>query len=139
MARAGELQVYPGITELLNGLHKAGHSLAIVTKSPDMVPKWFIKSYKWPISIVVGFHDVSRRKPDPEGLLLAMSRGKATAATTYHVGDQAQDTEAARGAKISAIGVTWGSFDNAELLASKPDNIFNSTADLEAFLKLKAP
>ncbi len=139
MAKVSTLPVYEGITELLVDLHAKGHTLAIVTKSPDMVPKWFIKQYGWPISVVVGYHDVRRRKPDPEGLILAMSRAKAKAADTFHVGDQAQDTEAARGAGVFAIGVTWGITSTEELAASKPDVVFETVKGLDDFLSSKAP
>ena len=77
MVRVADLEVYPGIDRLLADLHARGHTLAIVTKSPDMVAKAFIRKYGWPIDIVVGFHVVTRRKPYPEGSLVAMSRGKA--------------------------------------------------------------
>lgn len=139
MARAGQLEVYSGITELLGDLHARGHVLAIVTKSPDMVPKAFIRQHRWPIDIVVGYHHVKFRKPNPEGLLLAMSKAGATPDRTYHVGDQVQDTEASRGAKVVAVGVTWGLDSDAELRASRPDVVFDTVAELAAFFLEKAP
>ncbi|NKL24238.1 HAD hydrolase-like protein [Rhizobium leguminosarum] len=76
MAQASKLPVYDGINELIQELHNAGQTIAIVTKSPDMVPKAFIKAHGWPIDIVVGYHHVKNRKPHPEGLLLAMSKSR---------------------------------------------------------------
>ncbi len=134
MAQAGQLEVYPGITKLLSDLHGRGQTLAIVTKSPDMVPKAFIKQHGWPIDIVIGYHHVKRRKPDPEGLILAMERAGATPEETYHIGDQAQDTEASRGANVVAIGATWGVTDETELVASKPDFLFRQVGELDDFL-----
>lgn len=78
MAQASKLPVYEGINELIQELHEAGQKIAIVTKSPDMVPKAFIKAHGWPIDIVVGYHQVKNRKPHPEGLLLAMSKAGAS-------------------------------------------------------------
>jgi len=135
MAKASQLPVYEGMTDLLNELHASGHTLAIVTKSPDMVPKAFIKAHSWPIDIVVGYHQVKNKKPDPEGLLLAMSKAGATAENTYHVGDQPQDTEASRGAGVMALGSAWGCSDTQELQASKPDEMFATVGDLATFLK----
>ena len=77
MARAPGLEVYEGVHELLSDLHARNQTLAIVTKSPDMVPKAFVERHGWPIDIVVGYHQVRRRKPDPEALLLAMRRAGA--------------------------------------------------------------
>lgn len=73
MAQAYRLNAYNGINDLLNKRHKRGQTLAIVTNAPDMVPKVFIKRYKWPIEIVVGFHSATRCEPDPEGLMPAMA------------------------------------------------------------------
>lgn len=134
MGKVANLPVYPGIEDLLTGLASDGHQIAIVTKSPDMVAKWFIKNRAWPIQVVVGYHDVKRRKPDPEGLLLAMKRVGAKPEQTLHIGDQAQDTEAARAAGVRAIGVTWGIADHTELAKSNPDHLFHTVQDLAKFL-----
>jgi len=133
MAQARSLQVYDGIGELLAALHNKKTTLAIVTKSPDMVPRAFIRQHKWPIDIVVGYHQVARRKPDPEGLLTAMARAGAKANETFHIGDQPEDTEASRAAAVTALGAAWGLEDDSLLVASKPDQIFDSVKKLSKF------
>jgi phosphoglycolate phosphatase-like HAD superfamily hydrolase len=72
--------------------------------------------------------------PDPEGLLLAMKQAGACPAETFHVGDQAEDTEASRAPKVTAIGSAWGLVDVADLEASKPDRIFKPARELKTFL-----
>lgn len=72
MDRAPGLEVYDGNHQLIWQLDAYGETLAIVTKSPDMVPRFFVKEHKWPIGIVLGYHQVKRWKPDPEALILAM-------------------------------------------------------------------
>lgn len=133
MAQAPSLQVYQGITEVLSDLHHSGQVLAIVTKSPDMVPKAFIRQHGWPIDIVVGYHQTKQRKPDPEGLLLAMRQAGAAPETTFHVGDQPEDTQASRSAGVKALGAAWGALDSGALLASHPDVVLATVADLRAF------
>ncbi len=135
MARAGDLKVYDGIHDLLSEMHGRGQKLCIVTKSPDMVPRAFIRKHRWPIDVVVGYHQVRKRKPDPEGLLLAMRDAGATADGTFHIGDQAEDTEAARAAQMTAIGSGWGTPDLKALQASQPDHLFLSVEDLLRFLR----
>ena len=104
MAQAGELEVYSGISELLKELAAKNQALAIATNSPDMVPRYFIRQYEWPIEIVLGYHQVSRKKPDPEGLFLAMKKAGASPESTFHIGDQSEDTEASRAANVTAVG-----------------------------------
>lgn len=134
MAQASDLKVYDGIHDLLQDLHARGQKLAIVTKSPDMVAKAFIRAHGWPIDIVVGYHQVRQRKPHPEGLLLAMKQAGARPGETFHIGDQAQDTEASRAAGVVAIGSAWGIDDVSELAASNPDQLFRIVPELVEFL-----
>ena len=134
MSQVAALKVYDGISELLSELHKQNQVLAIVTKSPDMVPHAFIRHYKWPIDIVIGYHQVRKRKPNPEGLLLAMQKAGAMAENSFHVGDHPEDVEASRAANIAAIGVGWGLTDTRQLEASLPDYFFMSVSELREFL-----
>ncbi|MGP8438930.1 HAD family hydrolase [Paraburkholderia fungorum] len=134
MARVSDLEVYDGINDLLTELRLRKQVIAIVTKSPDMVPKAFARHHNWPIDIVIGYHQVQRRKPDPEGLLLAMAKGKGTPSSTFHVGDDADDTAASRAAGVTAIGAGWGLADVSALSASKPDHLFKSVAELRQLL-----
>jgi len=136
MSKTATFPVYEGIDQLLTDLHLNGKTLAIVTKSPDMVANWFIQQRKWPIKVVIGYHHVKRQKPDPEGLLLAIGKAGASAEVTYHVGDQAHDTEAARAAGVVSIGVAWGIDDQCELVASKPDHLFQTVGELGAFFRV---
>ena len=134
MAQAGELEVYLGISELLRELAARNQTLAIVTNSPDMVPRHFIRQYEWPVDIVLGYHQVSRKKPDPQGLFLAMKKAGANPDNTFHIGDQPEDTEASRAANVNAIGAGWGLADTRSLEASTPDYFFMSIAELRDFL-----
>ena len=133
--RARNLSPYPGVTEMLDDLRIWNQELAIVTSSPSMVADGFVARYNWPIDTVLGYHQVSRRKPDPEGLLIALDRCDAEASDSFHVGDRAEDTYASRGAGVVAIGVAWGSEDVAELKKSNPDHLFPTVAELRGFFK----
>lgn len=135
MVRAQELEVYCGIHELLAELHALDQKIAIVTKSPDMVPRFFAKQYRWPIDIVLGYHNVRKRKPDPEALLLAMRKIGADPGETFHVGDKPEDTLAARAANVMAIGAGWGSVNLGCLERSKPDRIFMTVKELREYFQ----
>ncbi len=134
MAAASKLEVYDGIHELIQALHNANRPMAILTKSPNMVPDYFINLHKWPIPIVLGYHQVANRKPHPEGLLKAMSMAGVKPKDVVHVGDRPEDTVAAKAAGVLAIGAAWGLADAGELEASEPDYLFHSVADLRSFL-----
>ena len=101
--------------------------------SPDMVPRAFIELYEWPIHIVIGYHHVRRRKPDPEGLFLAMQKAGVAAKDTFHVGDQPEDVAASRAANVVSVGAGWGLMDTRSLEASLPDYLFMSVPELRDF------
>jgi len=129
------LPIYDGVGDLIGFLSDQKETIAIVTKSPDMVPKALVKLYKWPIKIIVGAHDVKPfYKPHPRGLLMAIEQAGARREDTIHIGDKPEDTEASRRAKVMAIGAAWGAPDRPALEASKPDHLFDKPSKLLTFL-----
>ena len=60
--------------------------------SPRSVPLQFSDRQGWPVYCIIGFHDMLRRKPHPDSLVLALNRCGEMAAGSFHVGDRAQDT-----------------------------------------------
>ena len=134
MGRLDTLTVYDGIHELLPDLRDGGYPLAILTKSPAMIPQAFVDRYRWPVDIVLGYHDVTRHKPDPQGLLLAIRRADADPYETFCVGDHPDDTRAARAAGANPIGAAWGLDDPRPLEASKPSIVVYSVPELREIL-----
>ena len=129
------LEPYPGIIDLLDKLRGLEQRMAIVTSSPDMVAREFAQRHQWVIELVVGYHQMrSRQKPDPYGLNLALQHCGADAASSYHVGDRAQDTQASHAAGVIAIGAGWGSEEIDLLGESSPDYLFMSVDELSSFL-----
>ena len=139
MSRVGELPVYEGVTELLQALHSRGQKLAIVTKSPNMIPLWFVEQHNWPVKIVLGHHQVAQPKPAPDGLLMAMRLAKATSEGTFHVGDKPEDTEASKAANVTSLGAAWGGVNTDLLAASNPDYLFDTVAQLGEQLLMMLP
>lgn len=112
--------------------------LGIVTTAP----RWYAErllahlypDIKWQALITYG--DVQRRKPDPQGLLLAVSRlNMSASAEVAYIGDRATDLEAARRAGLLPVQATW-CLDDAgvtdELSLKRPE-------DLECFIPAHNP
>ncbi len=60
-----------------------------------------------PFDVIIGGEDVSRHKPDPEGLLMATERLGSLESTLY-VGDSLLDAEAAKRAGLPFVAVLSG-------------------------------
>lgn len=114
----GMITLYPGVKPMLEELHRHGVRLGVVTQKPRMleVNGCFVGASKELeelgianlFSVIVGFEDVSHKKPDPEGINLALSRLATQPRETLVVGDSAADIEAARAAGCWSCYATWG-------------------------------
>jgi len=61
-----------------------------------------------PFDVIVGGEDVSRHKPDPEGLLAAIERLEGSPSGSLYVGDSVTDAETARRAGVPFAAVLNG-------------------------------
>lgn len=58
--------------------------------------------------VIVGGEDVSKHKPDQEGLMMAIERLGGSRTTSLYVGDSVTDAETARRARVSFVVVLSG-------------------------------
>jgi phosphoglycolate phosphatase len=108
--------LYPGIGAMLITLKAAGVRLGICTASQG---ESFLPLQRAGLldlfEEVVTARDVTRRKPDPEGLLLCMERMGIEAGETIYIGDTVADMRASHAAGLYAIGVLTGAGDSSLL------------------------
>jgi len=103
--RAADLLKTPDqLVETLETLHQ-GYRLAIVTsRIKTGVEELFRVAPIAPLfETVVGFEDYTRRKPDPEPLLIALERMNLQPEEAVYVGDTHVDTAAAEAAGMASI------------------------------------
>ena len=128
-----EIQLFPGIEQVLAQLRDQGRNLGVVTvKSRITVDLTFellpLAEY---FEVVVNGDDVTEHKPHPEGLLLALERFEASPETAAYVGDSPFDLQAAAAAGMGAIGVTWGGIHGRERLEpEQPDALVDTPEEL---------
>jgi len=80
-------------------------------------------------TVAVTGEDVSRSKPDPEGVQLALMKLQASPGEALLVGDSPLDIQAGRAAGVTTAAALWGTKQKQELLASKPDYVFHRVSD----------
>jgi HAD superfamily hydrolase (TIGR01549 family) len=73
--------------------------------------------------------ETARRKPDPEPLVMALTRLGLEPAQAAYVGDSPEDVQMARAAGVFAVGIPGGFPNHAALRASAPD-ILAASLDL---------
>lgn len=122
---------YPGVAATLE--HFRDKKMAVVTNKPTRVSIRILEGLGLAhyFSIVIGGDTQIRKKPDPEGLLVALE--KLNVAPSRHVlmvGDSPQDVLAGRAAKISTCGIPSNIGDMTALKAANPDFTIHSMQDL---------
>lgn len=118
--------LFPGVLEMLEALDADGVPMAVVTNNRRSTASALIRHAGLPasLSIVVGEEDVSRPKPDPEGVYLAIAAlerglGRSIAPErTLFVGDSQSDAGAATASGTIGVGAGWP----AGSIVHRPDN-----------------
>ena len=138
--RPGLISMYPGIRPLLETLRKRGVKLGVVTQkwrsveldgrrvgaAEELLELGIADMF----SAVVGLEDVTRFKPDPEPVEVALRLLSVAPQEAVMVGDSPADIEAGRAAGCLTCHATWGlpiagrSADlGADMVAETPEAI----------------
>ncbi len=124
---------YPGLPELVAGLHKAGVAWGIVTNKLSRFALPLID--KMPFDPAAGAlvtpDHVDQPKPDPESILLACEQLACNPAQTLFIGDHLRDIEAGRGAGCFTIAAAYGYLAPGEAASSwQADALVESSREL---------
>ena len=112
-----------GVGETLLALLKKGYQLGIVSSgSSSRVGREVHQSVlRDAFSVVICNEDIVNKKPDPEGLVLAMREMNVEAATCAYVGDAPEDIEMGRRGNVLTVGVRSTYPSSARVPSAKPD------------------
>lgn len=130
--RINKIAPFPGIEDMLHNL-ATRYRMAIVTSTHreqaiEILSSVGILDY---FEFVVGQDDTVMNKPDPEPVLLALSRLNVSKEECIFVGDQPYDITAAHEAGITAVAAIWGSGVKEVLETYHPDYILGKPEDLQ--------
>ena len=122
-AHVGELEILPGVEEVLAGLRAAGFLLIVVTNQPDVARGTTTREAVEEINAALGvalpidefrtcFHDTGFececRKPKPGALLAAAALHDIDLSESYMIGDRWRDMEAGQRAGCKTIFIDYG-------------------------------
>lgn len=124
-------QLYEYSSAVLEALHKSGYKLALVTAAYSVhsdVVRLRVSKY-W--NVIIGGNDVTKHKPDPEGIYKALQELRITADEAMYVGDLPTDVQAAHAAGIdTVVGITHGFSDKKALKQAGASHIIDSLPEL---------
>lgn len=115
----------------LEKIRAAGLKIAAVsTRSGQTVHQTLqINDLEKYFDLIVTGSDVEKHKPDPEALILAMSRLNFQPVDSIMVGDTDADVLAARAAHVLVIGCTYG-LQGDLVLQHKPDHAIKDISEI---------
>lgn len=102
--------VYPESPELVSALRSRGYKTGVVTSKFRRRIEGILQKegLSHLFDVIVGSEDVSRHKPYPDAIELAIQQLGGDPASTTYVGDAVVDLEAALSAGVSFIGISTG-------------------------------
>ncbi len=108
---------YPGIPELLKGLHESGVAIAVLSNKPHAMVEMLLKKYFPSVLFAAasGAREGLPLKPDPAGALAIAGALMIPPQRCLFLGDSKTDMETAVAAGMFPIGALWGFRDAAEL------------------------
>ncbi|MGO2415787.1 MULTISPECIES: phosphoglycolate phosphatase [Cobetia] len=127
-------RLYSGARECLDGLHRAGLSLALITNKPEdfIAPLLEHFSLAEHFVLALGGDTLPTRKPDPAPLLFVAERLGVTPNQALMVGDSRHDIAAGKAAGFRTLAVPYGYNHGDPISASQPDYLVESLAALVA-------
>lgn len=131
-------QILMEVVEVLIEGKKRGFPTALITSKniPELentLPRLGIAPY---VDSLVSADHVKLPKPHPEGIRLALAEIGRTevASEAVYIGDTTHDMQAAKGAGVRGIGVTWGAATPERLLEEAPTSLCHTATELRTLL-----
>lgn len=130
-------RVYPGTTEMLEELGRAGTTLGVATSKLDQFARAILEHFRLSeyFTVVSGSSRDGARSHKVDVLAHALEElGGPAPSSVALVGDREHDMYAARQLGVWAIGVTWGYGPEDELVASGAHVLAHDQAELSALV-----
>jgi phosphoglycolate phosphatase len=132
-ARIDAVEPFPGVTDAIHALHRAGARCAILSSNSRANIERFLARQ--------GIVELERLECGASTfgkaaqLRRLLRRAASTPRDAFYVGDEVRDVIAARDAGLRSVAVTWGYNDRTALLAEHPDVLVDSPAELASLLR----
>ena len=127
-----DICLYDGVVELIDFLANESIPWGIVTNKSEKYTRPIIEKLKWHelTNAVICPENVSKAKPDPEGIITALNILNAPNLESYYVGDHKRDIETGKNANVKTVACTYG-FHETDTHSWQADYIINEPIELK--------
>jgi phosphoglycolate phosphatase len=128
-------RLMPGAAEALAQLHVAGVLMGVATNKPQLATREILQHFRLAerLGVIVGGDAVTRKKPAPDALLLALEQLRTEPHEALMVGDSVTDVESARAAGLP-VAIIRGGYTQIPADELGADLVCDSLLDLPAAL-----
>ena len=128
--------LFKGIPQLLAKIQQSGRHLGLVTGVEKILMDYTLNAFSLAelFETRISRDDVSKGKPDPEGVKLALSRLGTIPTESLLVGDAPADMLAAKRAGVHTAAALWSPENIGDPRRENPDLEFQTVLQLEEFL-----
>ena len=135
MARDPDIELFPGVREMLIALKEKGHMLAVATgKSRAGLDRVLEATQLGQYFDSSRCADETHSKPHPAMLQELMQELAVSREATLMIGDTTHDLKMAQNAHVAALAVAYGAHPRVELEAEAPLYCAGSVDELKAWL-----
>ena len=132
--KSAEIQMFPGIKELLESLKASGYKLGILSSNSAKNITDFLKRNN-----IESYFSYIKPKVPIFGKKQALGKAKRQLKTSFvYVGDELRDVEACRKNNIPLVSVAWGLNSAASLEQANPNLVARDTNEAAALIKKAA-
>ncbi|HAX03910.1 MAG: hypothetical protein A2Y45_07675 [Tenericutes bacterium GWC2_34_14] len=133
--RSSYLSLFKGVKTMLHDLKEEGYYIGLLTSELHQIAEEELKmldalSF---FDYIVGFDDVIKPKPHPEGLLKHLAYSNLSPKDLIYVGDQIRDAEAAKACDVFVILADWN-LDKGSLMSVYFDQTVSKIDELIAMI-----
>jgi len=116
------IKEYPGTTAVLENLHARGIVMGIVTSKGDELARRGLEltGLAKYLPVVISADSVTKHKPEPEPVLLALERLGIRPDEALMVGESPHDISSGNAAGVRTVGALWGPFAREQIAVAKP-------------------
>ena len=132
--------VFPDVREMLAALSSARVPMGVMTGKGRDTADITIAKLGWTkiFSSVVTGDDITRAKPDPQGILLVAQQLGIDPKNCLYVGDAPADVRAGRAAGMKTVWAAWHPVYEDEIAKLAPDLVAKTPGDLLKILGLSS-
>ena len=130
------IKEYPGTTAVLEHLHARGIVMGIVTSKGDELARRGLEltGLAKYLPVVIGADSVTKHKPEPEPVLLALERLGVAADEALMMGDSPHDISSGNAEGVRTVGALWGPFTREQIAVAKPTYWLSNISEFPALV-----